>query len=148
MIWLLLVVYQLKHFFCDYPLQTPYMLGKFKSGNDWILPLMAHAGVHALATFLIAVFFGFKLALALAAFDFVAHFAMDRIKASPNMLGRYKALSGKEYVEIMVSSMDKSENDKRLKDNVRFWWALGLDQGVHHLTHYVIIAFLVGSQNV
>jgi hypothetical protein len=50
MVWLLLAVYQLKHFVADYPLQTPYMLKKFLPGNDFIKPLSAHAGVHALFT--------------------------------------------------------------------------------------------------
>lgn len=32
---------------------------------------------------------------------------------------------------------------KRIKSNTYFWWALGLDQMVHHLTHYVFIAMIV-----
>ena len=40
---LLAVIYQVKHFLADYPLQTPYMLQKFKE-QDWETPLAAHAG--------------------------------------------------------------------------------------------------------
>ena len=36
MIYLLLVIYQIKHFLCDYPLQGKFMLGKFKGGLEWI----------------------------------------------------------------------------------------------------------------
>ena len=119
-IFLLLVIYQLKHFICDYPLQNAYMLGKFKE-SGWVKPLLAHTGIHDIATFLIAFAFTnlFFLSLSLAAFDLVVHFIMDRVKASPKMLGRFD-----------------------IKDK-RFWWSLGLDQMVHHLTHYAIIACIV-----
>jgi hypothetical protein len=119
-IFVLLVLYQLKHFICDYPLQNVYMLGKFKD-IGWVKPLLAHTGVHALATFIIAISFTQMLFLSvcLALFDMAVHFVMDRVKASPNMLGRYD-----------------------IKDK-RFWWSLGLDQMVHHLTHYAIIACIV-----
>lgn len=130
MIFILLLVYQLKHFICDYPLQTKYMLGKFKSGYDWILPLFAHVAVHGLATFIIVLFFKPSLALQMAVLDMVVHFVMDRIKASPNMLGRFQALTKDTYVNA---------TPEQLKSNVYFWYSLGLDQGVHHLTHYFII---------
>ena len=81
------------------------------------------------------------------------HFIMDRIKASPDLLGRYKALDYNCYVGvaqmaegIMPVPVAKEEVETkkawaldRLKSNVYFWWCLGLDQGVHHLTHYFII---------
>lgn len=163
MIWLLLVLYQIKHFVCDYPLQGKYMLGKFKSGWDWVLPLAAHAGVHGGATFLIALCVKPKSAFWIALFDMAIHFTMDRIKASPNLLGRFKALSGSEYSKIAerlqeVAAIEKKNLEtktsgdetnicydvkayaaERFRSNTYFWWALGLDQGVHHLTHYFII---------
>ena len=114
-LFLLLVLYQLKHFTCDYPLQNEYMLGKFKA-NGWILPLSAHAGVHALGTLVITIsLVSPLLAVLFALFDFTIHFIMDRIKASPKLLGKFKA------------------------DEKEFWWALGFDQMVHHITHYMII---------
>jgi len=88
---------------------------------------------------------------------------MDRIKASPNLLGRFKALSGAEYFKITqqlkeVEAIEKKNLEtqtsgdetnicydirvsaaERFKSNTYFWWTLGLDQGVHHLTHYFII---------
>lgn len=165
MIYLLLVLYQIKHFVCDYPLQGRYMLGKFKGGNEWILPLAAHAGVHGVATFLIALCYKPRSAFWIALFDMVIHFTMDRIKASPNLLGRFKALSGAEYVKLMVELADEECGIKdgglktpqdfqtyggkilaikaKFRANVYFWWALGLDQGVHHLTHYAIIWMLL-----
>ena len=165
--FILLVVYQLKHFLADYPLQGQYMLGKFKPGWDFLGPLAAHCGVHALMTFVIALSFlltsskwdaGYciVLATALADFDFIAHFAMDRIKAGPKWLGRFKALSGPEYMallkhknEILKSGLytyeELNEIESRFSGNVLFWWALGLDQMWHHLTHYAIIFVLLNQ---
>ena len=136
-IFVLLILFQIKHFIADYPLQTPYMLGKFKD-KGWVLPLLAHVGVHAGFTFLIVVpFVGVFAALALAALDAVIHFVMDRVKASPKMLGRYQALTKSEFP---TATLEQKES------NTKFWWALGLDQGVHHLTHYLIIFLVVVMQ--
>jgi hypothetical protein len=110
----LLIAFQLKHFLADFPLQGKYMLGKFKGGTEWILPLVAHAGVHAGFTLLIVAMVDVSLWW-LALVDFALHFTMDRIKASPYIWGKYPI------------------TDKK------FWWALGVDQMVHHLTHYFII---------
>ncbi|QXO12015.1 hypothetical protein pEaSNUABM44_00319 [Erwinia phage pEa_SNUABM_44] len=92
------------------------MLGKFNK-EGWELPLAAHAGVHFIGTFLIALFFGFWIALTVAVLDFVIHFVVDKIK---------------------VEASRKTDHGKP-----EFWWYLGLDQMAHHLTHYMIIAILV-----
>lgn len=151
MIWLLLVIYQIKHFVCDYPLQSKYMLGKFKEWPDFFKPLLAHSLVHGLATFLIALCVNPKLAIWVDLFDVKIHFIVDRVKASPKLLGRFKALSAKEYGNILSYQCDQATMDRvdagRIKSNTYFWWALGADQMAHHLTHYVIIFFLLrGSQ--
>jgi hypothetical protein len=118
-ILLLLVAFQLKHFISDYPLQNEYMLGKMKL-RGWFVPLLFHASVHALLTLAIVIYIDSSLWW-LALVDLIIHFTMDRIKASPNMLNRFGL------------------------DNKFFWWSLGLDQMVHHLTHYFIIYMLVRS---
>src|SRR5210317_2218207 len=106
----LLILFQIKHFLCDYPLQTAYMLGKANT-KGWILPLATHAGVHALFTFIIVIV-AFQppyfldtivLGVILALVDFIVHFIVDRIKASPSLGGRFKP--SQPY----------------------FWWALGAD---------------------
>ena len=121
-IFLLLVLFQLKHFIADYPLQTQYMLGKTKA-TGWINPLAAHAAVHAWFTFLIILFVSPDnyLLYLLALVDFVIHFTVDRIKASPKLGGRFNPTQ--PY----------------------FWWALGADQMAHHLTHYVFIYILISN---
>jgi len=121
LIFPLLLAYQAKHFLADYPLQTRYHLGKFKEGWDFFMPLLSHAVVHGLFTLLIALcVVSLPVALSLACFDTVIHFTMDRVKAGPKYLGRFK--------DMMQAP---------------FWWCLGLDQMVHHLTHYAIIYQLV-----
>jgi hypothetical protein len=122
LVFLLLIAYQLKHFVADYPLQGRYMLGKFRPGWDFLGPLAAHAAVHGALTFCIAGFFSGspRTAACLALFDSAVHFAMDRIKAGPKYLGRFKDMAF-----------------------APFWWCLGFDQMVHHLTHYAIIYWLV-----
>jgi len=193
-VFILLVVYQLKHFIADYPLQGTYMLGKFKPGWDFLGPLTAHCGVHAAMTFVIScvcffVAYGLNfysllpvgvMSIILAATDFAIHFAMDRIKAGPKYLGRYKALSGAEFMNLIkkhefaqygVEQAEQAlqekepdrefwENSKKFhqtdvdtckaafKNNVYFWWALGFDQMVHHLTHYGIMYVIVTNMNL
>ena len=149
-IWLC-VLFQFKHFIADYPLQTPYMLGKFKSTN-WQIPLASHCLVHAMFSFFIGAWFtnSFYIGLLCSVIDFIIHFIMDRIKASPNLLGRYNALSKIEMADILNQ---KSINEKlgftevvldeRLKSNQLFWYALGIDQLIHHLTDLLIIFIIV-----
>ena len=160
-VFLLLFLYQIKHFVCDYPLQGRYMLGKFLPYPKFILPLLAHALVHGLFTYTIAYMFhkGVYIALGLAAFDMGIHFVVDRIKASPNMLGKFKALSANEYKQYLQQvqslsdapvprhpeiqlALDNIQRDflPKMKSNTYFWWALGWDQMMHHLTHYALIA--------
>lgn len=153
----LLLVYQLKHFLADFPLQRHWMLGKFKA-TGWVAPLAAHAGVHGGLSFLIVLAYSRSLFLAflLATFDFVVHFTMDRVKASPKLMGRWHALSAAEFrmakmwVDGTTGVHDCGEahgecSTKRAADrlairgNTLFWWALGFDQMIHHVTHYIII---------
>lgn len=119
-LWLL-PGFQVKHFLADYVLQTRYMLGKFApSWRHAYPPLAAHCGVHAAFTFFMTgPFVGLYWALILAGFDFVTHFIIDRVKASPNLLGIYS------------------------HTQPQFWWMLGGDQMLHHLVHYAIVAVTV-----
>jgi hypothetical protein len=140
------------------------MLKKFLPGTGFILPLLAHTAVHGLGTFLIAMSVAPSLAIWLALLDMATHFVVDRIKASPNMLGRFKALSGSEYQfyakqksvfeevkknfeigskESLNYKSGVSSIDKAFRHNVFFWWSLGADQMAHHLTHYLLIYLML-----
>lgn len=147
MVFILLVVYQEKHYLADFPLQTWWMLGKFKE-KGWVLPLAAHAGVHACFTGFISCVFlylnkstHYLLPFCLASVDFVIHFTMDRIKASPKLLGKYKSLCQHDFEH--KANMGEERWQQKLRSNTKFWRALGWDQKVHHLTHYYIIWRLI-----
>lgn len=118
MLFTLLVWTKFKHFLADFPLQGSYMLGKFKDGTDWILPLLAHVAVHGLFTLGLCLLVNPGLWW-LCFVDAGIHFATDRIKASGNLLGRW------------------SYKDKM------YWWVLGLDQLVHGITDLFVVYCLV-----
>jgi hypothetical protein len=122
LVFLLFVIFQLKHFLADYPLQNGFMLGKSRPDWSFFVPLLSHVSVHVTFTLVIALLAGVSVpvALGVAAFDGVVHFFMDRIKAGPKYLGRFKDIT-------------KSP----------FWWSLGFDQMIHHLTHIAIVWVLV-----
>jgi hypothetical protein len=121
LLFFLLVLFQIKHYLADYPLQTDYMLRKFRQ-DGWVLPLLCHALIHGGFTLIIASAFAAPMvAISLAVFDTTIHFIMDRIKASPQIFGKYQP------------------------DEKPYWLALGLDQMVHHLTHYAIIFVIISS---
>jgi hypothetical protein len=121
--FILLVVFQVKHFVADFPLQFPYMLRKFRPGWDFVLPLFVHCAVHGLFTLFICLYFAPRLWW-LAIVDFGAHFVMDRLKSGPRYLGRF--------------------NDTK---STGFWVTFGLDQMVHHLTSIYIIWVIIQNAN-
>ena len=129
-IFILLIVFQFKHLFVDFIVQA-YKKDSMKKFNKtgWFWTLMKHATDHGIATVVIAeitfMIFDIEAVTALTwlailfVFDTAIHFTMDRIKASPFMLGRFSV------------------------EQRAFWISLGVDQTVHHLTHYAIIAMIV-----
>ncbi|MCF3640609.1 DUF3307 domain-containing protein [Rhizobium sp. TRM95111] len=121
MLWFAVVtaVFLLKHLLADFLLQTQWMAVGKDAERQWLPPLLAHVGIHAALTGLIALAVA-PQALWLAAVDFVVHAAIDRSKS---VTGRRLALAPK---------------------NPAFWWLLGLDQSLHHLTHLAFVLVLAG----
>lgn len=118
LIFTLLVTFELKHFLGDYVFQTNWM-DKGKSAKlGWILPLSSHSTVHALLTLIILLIFATELWF-LALVDFILHFIIDRLKASPNLGGKF------------------------LSSNPVYWYMIGLDQALHRATHFLIIYLMV-----
>ncbi len=120
-IFILLVVYQLKHFLADYIFQHNYMLKKIRPGWNFIAPLGLHCIVHGAMTLAICLYFRPSMWW-LSLVDFVFHFTTDRLRSGPRYLGRY-------------TDINRSI----------FWWILGFDQMIHHLTHLLLIALLLYS---
>lgn len=120
-ILVLLVLFHLKHFFADFPLQTVYMLGKGKTRLAWIMPLSAHCAVHAGLSLMIILFVNPSL-FWLAGFEFGAHFVIDRLKVL------YKLPQGQ---------WEWPDKGKYL---AKYYTAFGLDQLAHQLC-YVVMAY-------
>ena len=118
LIFSLLIAFQVKHFVADYPLQYDYMMQKIDMTWRFLIPLGVHCAIHALLTLAICLYFAPHLWW-LSILDFVIHFIMDRIKSGPKYLGRF---------------------DDPVKHS--FWICLGLDQMIHHLTHYFIVWYI------
>lgn len=115
---LLLLALQAKHFICDGPLQTLRMV-QSKSHYGWPLGLL-HAGIHLAATAGVLLGFGVPAALALklAAAEGVLHYHIDFTK------------------ENVVKTLGWTVKD------APYWWALTLDQTLHHMT-YVGLVWLI-----
>lgn len=158
-LFLLLILFQIKHLFVDYFFQISWMLGKFKPDWGFFFPLLAHAGLHGATTTVICLAWNPSLWW-LGLVDMIIHFVMDRIKAGPRYLGRFKALSGNEMKCIIknmqpflnerdeIDTSIKNKYEKQIRHNTYFWWSLGLDQMVHHITHYAIILILLFGDKI
>ncbi len=114
-----MLILTLKHFVCDYPLQTPYMLrNKGKYGHPGGI---LHAGIHAAASTLAFLVITPPLAVGalLVAAEFMIHYHIDWTK------------------ESMVRRRGWTTAD------TPYWMALGADQMGHHLTYIGMAATLL-----
>jgi hypothetical protein len=105
-----LVIFLAKHLAADFILQTAWMANGKEQPTGWLFPLLAHVLVHTVATAIIFALLA-PAYIWMAAVDFVVHFAIDRAKG---LLNRF------------------FDNDPT---KTGFWWLLGIDQTLHHLTH-------------
>lgn len=119
---MILLLLFIKHFICDFPLQAQWIVAGKGLPKGWIFPLEVHCLIHSVFTFWIIFFYApFSVALSAALFDHALHFLIDRIKAHPQIGGRWKI------------------HEKG------FWNALGLDQLAHQLTYLAIYFFVTGA---
>jgi len=111
----LYIAFRIKHFICDFLLQTSWMATKKGNpGAEGYKALFSHCGIHAIATAIITLIFAPTL-IWLAAVDFIVHSIVDRGRA---ILGNKKKWN----------SSDKA-----------FWVSLGIDQEFHNATHLILI---------
>jgi hypothetical protein len=113
---LLYAAFMVKHFLCDYPLQSAWMAKTKGAASGWAGPLAAHAATHAAGTLVIALATVPALAW-LALVDLLVHAAVDRSKS------------------MATRGLSPGQS--------QFWWALGLDQGAHQATHFCYVIALV-----
>ena len=114
----LMVAMATKHVLADFVLQTDWMARGKDRADGWVLPLAAHAGLHALGTLLVSLVAKPSLWW-LAVVDFVVHGLIDRGKALVSRRTRWQAT------------------------DARFWWLLGFDQFLHQLTNIGLVAALL-----
>jgi len=118
----MMLAYELKHFVADILFQNEYMVhGKSKENfKDYFLPLLAHSFINAILAAFIALLVGKGLMIFLVIFvaELFFHFVIDRLKASPKLLGKWTP------------------------DNPIFWQVLGLDQFLHRIC-YILYIFVL-----
>lgn len=121
LIIILLALFGIKHFICDFVLQNEKMLKD--KGTYGAIGGLSHAACHAIGT-LVVLFIALPwninahaVAVILAGLDGIVHYHIDWIKTNLN----------KPYTPA----------DKE------FWILLGADQGLHYLTYVGIIAILI-----
>ena len=121
-ILVLYLVFRAKQFICDFFLQSSWMaLVKIKPfSQGGAKALCMHAGIHAGFTLIVTLMFAAQFWW-LAIADFFIHFAIDKGK------GMLTNKMGWTY-----------------KDNA-YWWAFGLDQEAHNLTHLAYIIIIVAA---
>lgn len=119
---LALAVFQLKHFACDFALQTPRQIeAKSYYGR---LGGLEHAGLHAIASIpaLLVLTRSIAVIAIVVVCEFVVHYHMDFTKARIDKLGGYTDTSR------------------------AYWVVFGFDQLIHQMTYLVIVAVLLGQQ--
>lgn len=105
----------MKHYGADFVLQTGWMARGKERLRGWEAPLAAHAGVHGLATLAIVLLLRPGLWW-LGPADFAVHGLIDRGKA---------VAGGRLCYPV---------------SDARFWWLMGFDQLLHHLTNVALVA--------
>lgn len=115
-----LAAFLTKHFLADFLFQTDWMVAGKEQADGWFLPLAAHAGLHGALTS--ALFLTVSPPLAwLGLVDAVVHGTIDRLKG---LATRRQKLTPRQSA---------------------FWWLLGADQTLHHLTHVGLAILLAAA---
>lgn len=117
LVLVLLALFGIKHFVCDFWLQFPYMLDE--KGIYGAEGGRHHALMHTAGTFLVlaVAIYSIEWAVVLAFLDGIVHYHIDWVKTN------------------IARGLKPDDN--------RFWFWLGLDQTLHYLTYVGIIAILV-----
>jgi len=112
-----MALFQVKHFFADYLLQSGYMVrNKGRYGHPGGL---AHAGMHALCSLPVLALIGLSLPAILltALVEGVAHYHIDW---------------GKEQAQALLGVEETQ---------LRYWHIFGTDQLLHQLTYVAMLAY-------
>lgn len=118
---ILLIVLLFTHWLADYThLSRPWMLAAKRLGKP-VLPIVAHAGVHALLVYLIALIVAsLEVAIILGLFQWISHALIDIWKGRMN---------------VWFPSL-------RNPANVYHWYVFGIDQ-FFHLSIIALTVYLI-----
>ena len=115
-----MVAFAVKHVIADFVLQTSWMATGKDAKTGWALPLLVHCAIHgvlAIAVLLVLAPRFWFLGLA----DFALHLIIDRAKG------------------FCVSTFNVT------MDHQWFWWLIGIDQALHHLTGFGLAVVLAAN---
>lgn len=115
-----MIIFAIKHVIADFVLQTSWMATGKDAKTGWALPLLVHCAVHGvLATAILLVLAPRFWFLGVA--DFIVHLIIDRAKGF--CVVRFKVTMEHQW----------------------FWWLIGIDQALHHLTGFGLAVVLAAN---
>lgn len=116
--WMLVLTF--KHVVADFLLQTNWMAAGKDRRTGWALPLLAHCAVHGVLTTALVAAAQPKLWF-VGLVDFAIHITIDRLKGL--MASRGGITIGHRW----------------------FWWLIGVDQALHHLTDFFLAIYIAAN---
>jgi hypothetical protein len=111
-------VLTVKHVVADFLLQNTWMAVGKDQKTGWALPLLVHCAIHGAIATLLVIAVVPKLWF-VGVVDFVIHITIDRIKGI--CASQFGITLGHRF----------------------FWWLIGIDQALHHLTDFALAIFIV-----
>ncbi|SFL74739.1 Protein of unknown function [Bradyrhizobium sp. NFR13] len=116
--WMLVLT--VKHVIADFLLQNAWMAMGKDQRTGWALPLLVHCAIHGVLTTLFVAAVQPKLWF-IGLVDFAIHITIDRAKG------------------LCVSHFGVTQGHRW------FWWLIGIDQALHHLTDFFLAIFIVAN---
>lgn len=118
----ILLLLNLKHFICDFPLQA-FPFQYTNKGTYGHIGGVLHSVIHIVGSFLVLYFFvPLELAFVLSIFDGMVHYHIDWAKVN----------IGKHY-------------NLKPTNSEMFWVLLGIDQLLHSLTYFAMVYTIYGK---
>lgn len=109
-----------KHVVADFLLQTHWMAVGKDRAEGWALPLLVHCLIHGALTTLLVAAVAPRLWF-VGLIDFAIHIAIDRAKG------------------FIVAHFGVTP------DHTAFWWLIGVDQALHHVTGFALAILLAAN---
>jgi len=117
--WMLALT--VKHVIADFLLQNHWMAAGKDAKTGWALPLLSHCLIHGVLTTALVASVAPRFWF-IGPVDFVIHLAIDRAKG------------------FCVARFDVTPTHRW------FWWLIGIDQALHHLTGFALAIWLAANQ--